>query len=223
MVNERVQHWLKSHEGDALPLTLDRAQEVEDDLNDMELVLPSWPLHIVINSCNVDITDAPPEGTVLEGMDVMSPNPFLQSLMTITAAALKGGVRTSADASTRKGGEKRDEGGGDKFFLWQTPGRIHNDVVGHAPDDALCVRVCLVRRTTPEARRARRRPRAAAARRARRARAARTSRPPARSTSSPPSPRAWTSRSLLVGERLGGPHSGVFGGGRGRACARGWP
>ena len=48
-----------------------------------ELSLPPWPMHIRIDNCNVDITDAPPEGAEMEGMDTASPNPFLPSLMTI--------------------------------------------------------------------------------------------------------------------------------------------
>ena len=48
-----------------------------------ELSLPPWPLHVRIANCNVDITDVPPEGSELEGMDAASPNPFLPSIMMI--------------------------------------------------------------------------------------------------------------------------------------------
>jgi hypothetical protein len=54
--------------------------------NEMDLLLPAWPMHITISNCNVDITDAPPEGSEMEGMDAHSPNPFLPSLMMIMDA-----------------------------------------------------------------------------------------------------------------------------------------
>lgn len=48
---------------------------------------PEWPIQLVLQSCNVDITDAPPEGSVSEGLDLHSPNPFLPSLMMIAEGA----------------------------------------------------------------------------------------------------------------------------------------
>ena len=54
---------------------------------EMELLLPAWPLHLLISNCNVDLTDTPPEGSQMEGMDSHSPNPFLPSLMQIMEGA----------------------------------------------------------------------------------------------------------------------------------------
>lgn len=70
-----------------------RGESVPDaDVDELgELLLPPWPLHVVVRSCNVDIADAPPEGSVMEGMDVHSPNPFLPSLFMATQAKAGGG------------------------------------------------------------------------------------------------------------------------------------
>ncbi|KAG1665959.1 hypothetical protein FOA52_003183 [Chlamydomonas sp. UWO 241] len=83
------------------------AGEDQDD----ELLLPPWPLHVVVASCNVDISDAPPEGCAIEGMDTFSPNPFLPSFMKATEAVMG---KAGGPAAAGKAGGKEEKKGADK-------------------------------------------------------------------------------------------------------------
>ncbi|GAX72927.1 hypothetical protein CEUSTIGMA_g382.t1 [Chlamydomonas eustigma] len=64
--------------------------------------LPPWPIHIRIGNCNVDITDIPPEGSEVEGMDAASPNPFLPSIMKLMEVEEKEKNKKKGKSTTKK-------------------------------------------------------------------------------------------------------------------------
>ncbi|GAX83706.1 hypothetical protein CEUSTIGMA_g11131.t1 [Chlamydomonas eustigma] len=75
-----------------------------------------WPINVRISNCNVDITDVPPEGSEVEGMDPASPNPFLPSIMRLMeVSASDEGKRKSKKSGGEKG--RAEAGKSIEYFL----------------------------------------------------------------------------------------------------------